>query len=106
MTKPKKKFHRWQDVRARKMSPERVERLDKEVAAELLDMDLRAVRELLGKTQTELAEAIGATQGELSRLERREDHRLSTLRRYVEGLGGCLEVTARFGDKSVRLHGV
>ena len=45
-------------------------------------------------------------QSELSRAERREDHLLSTLRRYVKGLGGELEVVARVGRKVVRLRGV
>jgi hypothetical protein len=30
--------------------------------------------------------------------------RLSTLRAYVEALGGELEVMARFGDKRIKLH--
>jgi hypothetical protein len=45
-------------------------------------------------------------QSELSKAERRADHRLSTLRRYVEALGGELEVFARFGSKRVRLKEV
>jgi hypothetical protein len=45
-------------------------------------------------------------QPELSRVERREDHRLSTLRRYVHALGGEIEVIARFGKKKVRLMAV
>jgi hypothetical protein len=43
------------------------------------------------------------TQSELSRLESRGDHRISTLRRYVEALGGELEVTALFGGRRVKL---
>lgn len=46
------------------------------------------------------------TQGQASETERRSDHRLlSTLRRYVEALGGKIEVVATFGDKRIRLHG-
>lgn len=61
---------------------------------------------LLGVPQTELAARTGLDQPEVSRLERRPDHLVSTLRRYVEALGGELEVTARFGTKAVRLKGV
>jgi transcriptional regulator with XRE-family HTH domain len=64
------------------------------------------VRELIGKTQVDLAEAAGTSQGEISEAERRKDHLVSTLRRYVKGLGGELEIVARFGDKMVKLHGV
>jgi hypothetical protein len=40
---------------------------------------------------------------ELSRLESRNDHLTSTLRRYVEALGGRLEITAVFGERRIRL---
>ncbi len=69
-------------------------------------MDLKAVRELVGKTQAEVAAVADISQAELSRAEKREDHLLSKLRRYVEALGGELEVIARFGDKTVSLRGV
>ena len=69
-------------------------------------MNLLAVRELLGKTQVQLARKAKMSQADLSKTERRTDHLLSTLRRYVEALGGELDVIARFGDKQVRLRGV
>lgn len=100
------KVHRWEDVRRRKLSPEKLEEIDRKVQQEVLEMNLRAVRELAGKTQVELAAEAQMSQSELSRAERREDHLVSTLRRYVEALGGELEVIARFGDKMVKLHGV
>lgn len=43
---------------------------------------------------------------ELSQLSRREDYKLSTLRRYIEALGGELELAAKCGDETVRLHAV
>jgi hypothetical protein len=46
------------------------------------------------------------TQAELSRVERREDHLVSTLRRYVEALDGHLEVVAVVGNKRIVLSGV
>jgi hypothetical protein len=100
------KVHRWEDLKRRKLSPEKIEQIRREVRDETLELNLRAVRELVGKTQVEVAEAAKMTQSELSRAERREDHLISTLRRYVEALGGELEVIARFGDKMVKLHGV
>lgn len=94
---------KWSDIKTKNMSPERRARLDREVANELLVMDLREIREMAGHTQAALAELTDMTQSELSRLERREDHRLSTLRRFVEALGGELEVVAVFGAKRVAL---
>jgi len=67
---------------------------------------LRELRQAAGKTQEQVAAAARMKQSELSRAERREDHLLSTLRRYVKGLGGELEVVARVGRKVVRLRGV
>jgi uncharacterized protein YndB with AHSA1/START domain len=71
-----------------------------------LEMSLRELRRMAGKTQTEISADLGMGQGELSRFENREDHRLSTLRRYVESIGGELEVAAVFGDKRISLRGV
>jgi hypothetical protein len=46
------------------------------------------------------------TQSSLSDFERRDDHVLSVLRRYIKALGGELEVSAVFGDTRVKLKGV
>ena len=66
-------------------------------------MDLRALREAAGLTQEELAQRVAVTQSQLSKLERREDYRLSTLRRYVAALGGQLEIVAVVDGKRIRL---
>ena len=60
------------------------------------DYLLRELREAVSKTQKEVAAAAGMKQGDVSRLERRGDAHLSTLARYVEALGGELELVARF----------
>lgn len=69
-------------------------------------VSLRELRAITGLTQSEVAEVTGFAQGEVSKLERREDHLLSTLRRYVEALGGKLDLVVRIGDKTVTLRGV
>lgn len=61
-----------------------------------LRLPLRAMREAIGKTQVELAELADMRQADLSRLERREDVKLSSLKRYVQGLGGQLELVVVF----------
>jgi hypothetical protein len=100
------KVHRWRDVRDAKIPPRRREAIKREVERELLELNLRKVRELIGKTQEETAKLAEMTQSELSRTERRADHLVSTLRRYVEALGGELEVIASFGDRQLKLTGV
>jgi transcriptional regulator with XRE-family HTH domain len=97
--------HKWSEIKE-KMAPERRARLDAEVRGEVLAMELRELRKEAGKTQTEVAEVAEMTQAELSKFERRDDHLLSTLRRYVTALGGELEVVAVFDNKRIALKGV
>jgi DNA-binding XRE family transcriptional regulator len=97
--------HKW-SVLKDQMSPERRARVDAAAYLGLLEMDLRELRQEAGKTQADLAEIAEMTQAELSKLERRDDHLLSTLRRYVGALGGQLEVVAVFDNKRISLRGV
>ncbi len=96
----------WNSIKNKGMTPERKARLDGEVLDELLAMHLKELREAAGKTQLEVAAMAEMTQAELSKLERRDDHLVSTLRRYVEALGGELEVVAVIGNKRISLTGV
>ncbi|GAC1351988.1 MAG: helix-turn-helix transcriptional regulator [Polyangiales bacterium] len=96
----------WTALKNKTLSPERQAKVRAEVDRELLTMSLRELRDLAGKTQVELAEAAEVAQSELSRIERRDDHMVSTLRRYVEALGGELEVVAVIGNKRIALQGV
>jgi DNA-binding Xre family transcriptional regulator len=60
--------------------------------------DLRQSRNI---TQIQLAAQLGITQGNVSRMEARSEIYLSTLRSYIEALGGHLEIAAVFGDDRV-----
>ena len=95
--------HTWQEIKAKKFSPDQLQQIDNAVEQELLEMDLRALREAAGLTQDELAQRIAITQSQLSKLERREDHRISTVRRYVAALGGELEIVAVVDGKRILL---
>ena len=66
-------------------------------AAELIT--LHEMRLAVQKTQKQVAEALGVGQDSVSRMENRSDMLLSTLRRYVEALGGTLALEARFPDR-------
>jgi hypothetical protein len=46
-----------------------------------------------------LAATLGVGQDTISRLERRSDMLLSTLRHYVESMGGKLELVAQFPNR-------
>ena len=58
--------------------------------------DLRLAAE---RTQEQLAEALGVGQDTISRLEKRSDMLLSTLRHYVESMGGRLDLVAQFPNR-------
>jgi transcriptional regulator with XRE-family HTH domain len=70
-------------------------------AAELIaeEMTLRDLRRALDRTQVRLARELGVKQETVSRLEKRSDMLLSTLRSYVEAMGGELELLATFPDR-------
>jgi DNA-binding XRE family transcriptional regulator len=60
---------------------------------------LKDLRIAVEQTQQDLAVALGVGQDTISRLEKRSDMLLSTLRRYVEGMGGTLELVAQFPNR-------
>jgi Helix-turn-helix domain len=95
----------WSDIKAR-LAPERRAKIDKRVDTEIRAINLRRLREELGDTQVVAAEKAHLTQSELSRLENAADYRYSTIRRYVEAMGGELEVFAVVKGKRIPLHGV
>ena len=101
------KVHKWQDLARRRVGDEKLKQLRAQAGAELaVEMNLPELRKALGKTQLEVSDAAEMAQAKVSEFERRDDHVLSVLRRYVEALGGKLEVSAVFDDKRVRLKGV
>jgi predicted transcriptional regulator len=97
---------RWEDIKRRRYTPEEIAQIKEEAHAEVVRLTLRELREAAGKTQADLAPLTEMTQSELSKVERRADHRLSTLRRYVEALGGELEIAAVIGNQRIVLNGV
>ena len=60
---------------------------------------LKDLRRAVKRTQEELAASLGVGQDTVSRIERRSDILLSTLRRYVEAMGGELSLVARFPNR-------
>jgi transcriptional regulator with XRE-family HTH domain len=61
---------------------------------------LRAARTL---TQEHLSTILGVEQAAISKLERRTDMYVSTLRHFIEAMGGQLEIRAVFADGDVRI---
>ena len=74
----------------------RIKARAKEILAE--EMSLRALRQARQMTQVNLAEQLDIKQENVSRIEKRTDLLLSTLTKYVEGMGGKLRLIAEFPD--------
>lgn len=84
---------------------EAVEAHEKRLLAEVRAYKLRELREQFDMTQVELAKELSVTQNRVSTIERGDiDHtQVDTLRRYVQALGGKLEVAVSFGDESFKI---
>jgi len=67
---------------------------------EMVLQDLRQARHL---SQERLAELLHTKQANISKIEHRTDMYISTLRDYVEAMGGELEIIAQFADVKVKI---
>ena len=81
-----------------KATPEQLALEKREAKAELERMGFGKLRQARQLTQVALAERLDVPQGAISRMERRTDLLLSTLRQYIEGMGGRLELKAVFPE--------
>jgi hypothetical protein len=66
---------------------------------------LRELRVIAGKAQADIAEALRIKQPSVSKVENQDDMYLSTLRAYVEAIGGKLELIVRLPERpAARLY--
>jgi DNA-binding XRE family transcriptional regulator len=74
----------------------------KQRASELIaeEMNLREVRRLRKLTQARLSKKLKIGQEGVSRIEKRSDLYISTLRSYVEGVGGKLKLVVELPDRA------
>ena len=63
------------------------------------EMALSELRKAFHRTQSSMAKQLGISQDGVSRLEKRSDLLLSTLRNYIEAMGGELRLLAEFQDQ-------
>ncbi len=75
---------------------ERVKKRSTELIAKV--NALNELRESQKITQQKMAQLLNIDQSGVSRLENRKDFKLSTLRHYIEALGGEVKVTIKFPD--------
>ncbi len=82
--------------------PEKRRRRIEQITAELIaeELNLREVRRLRKLTQARLSKKLKIGQEGVSRIEKRTDLYISTLRSYVEGVGGKLKLVVELPDRA------
>lgn len=94
----KQKNKKLSQVMKEKFSSEERAVIKEKAQEKVAAIRLQQVRKAHHVTQKELAASMGLSQSALSELERRPNITLGTMQRYVEALGGHLEVSAVFKD--------
>ena len=89
--------HKWADVRG-KFSDEDEAELQQRYEEEVKKLSLHQVRQARNLTQVNLATVLNVNQGSVSKLEKRADMYVSTLRSYIQAMGGELQIKAIFPD--------
>ena len=80
---------------------ERQEKIRKMSEEMMIDLQLQQIREELEITQKELAETLGIAQPSVVALEKRgKDIKLSSLKRYIEAMGGKLSLSVELPNNS------
>ena len=87
-------------------TPARRARVAEKAAALREAMTLEELRKARSLSQEEVAAALTVNQPAVAKLEKRGDMHVSSLRRYIEALGGTLEITAHFDKTTVVIGNV
>ena len=87
----------------KKFSAKRKARVAERVDELKTEMALAELRQARDRSQEELARVLKVNQPAVAKLEKRTDMYVSNLRRYVEALGGKLEIAAKFPEGTVSI---
>ena len=87
----------------RDIAPERRRRIDEMKRELLAEMPLHELRRGRALTQKDLAETLHVTQPAIAKLEQRADVYVSSLRSYIEAVGGRLRIVAEFPEGEVAI---
>ena len=87
----------------RDIAPERRRRIDEMKRELLAEMPLHELRRARALTQKDLAETLHVTQPAIAKLEQRADVYVSSLRSYIEAVGGRLRIVAEFPEGEVAI---
>ena len=102
-------FSKWQDVRGEIVAglggEEAVSEARQRNQAYIDGHRLAERRKALGLTQAEVAERMGLTKSRVAQIERGEVSNIEAVARYVEAIGGQIQISAIFGDDHYILRG-
>jgi len=87
-----------------KMSPAAQKAAAAKTKRILKEMPLQELRQAHQMSQERMAELLHTKQANVSRIERRTDMYISTLRSYIEAMGGQLDIVARFPNGEVHIN--
>ena len=85
------------------VSPEEIETGARVLLAQARGHQLAQARKDLSLGQREIAATMGVSVARVSQIEHGEVTSFEVIARYVEALGGRLDLVADFGDRTVRL---
>lgn len=92
-----------QELHAAGVSAEEIQAGGRRLLAENRGHQLAETRKQLGLAQKDIAAALGVSIARISQIEHGEVTSFEVIARYVEALGGRLDLVADFGDRTVRL---
>ena len=90
----------WSEL-TKHFTPEQRREIDDMTRRALAEMPLHELRQARELTQQELAKKLNVNQPAVSKLEQRTDAYISSLRSYIEAVGGKLKITAEFPEGEV-----
>lgn len=104
-----KNYPKWADVRddlvARAGGENQVTKARKRNQAVIDGHRLAERRKALDLTQSDVAERMGVTKSRVSQVERGDVSTFEVVARYVQALGGEIQISAVFGDDHYILRG-
>ena len=86
------------------MSPEAQKRSHAKALSMMENLPLAELRQARHYSQEQLAVELQVKQPAVAKLEKKADMYISTLRRFIEAMGGELDIRAHFPEGDVRIN--
>jgi DNA-binding XRE family transcriptional regulator len=86
-----------------RLSDESKTRIQKRVESALQEMPLIELRQARMYTQQQIADTLKIKQASVSKMESQADMYISTMRKYIEAMGGELEIIAKFPEGNIKV---